>query len=715
MSVIQNIRDKYARVAVIAIALALLGFILMDAFTGRSNLFGGNNTTVGSVNGNKIEYVAFSRKIKAQEDMAQQQGYEINDATRQQIIESAWNDEINRTLLQREFEELGLTVGRKEMNDLLFGNNPPADLKQGFTDPQTGAYNALGAQQYFNELKKNGTPEQKAQMNQYLESLEYQQMVGKYTSLLSNSIYYAKWFLEKQNTDNSLIGRISYVAVPYSTISDSAVKVSDNEIKEYIEDHKTEFEQKEETRSISYVTFSAAPTAADSNAVRNSMNALKSEFNAAQDYESFALTQGSPMGFYDGHISRENIKIPNKDSVLNAPVGTVYGPYVDGSSLVLSKILSVRQWPDTVNVRHILIATQQQGQGGQSMRVREDSAAKRLADSLQTAIRNGANFDSLVVKFSDDPGSKDKGGLYENIPTGQMVAPFNEFIFGNPTGSKGVVKTNYGYHYVEIMSQKGSSPAYKIAYVSKPITASQETDAGASNQANLFAGNSRDLKSFNANYEKNLKSQGIPKLTTAEPIKPSDHSISGLGASRELVKAIFEADKGDVLEPIRVGDAFVVAAVTEVDEAGLTSVNKARSSVEPILRNRKKAEQIKQKLGKITNLEAAAAAFGQQVQSADSLRFNGERNPALGYELKVIGASFNTANQGKVVPEALAGQAGVYVLRVESIGSTPVQVGNLEDQRRTLQLQARQAVQYRPPTEALKKTADIKDNRAKFF
>ena len=103
------------------------------------------------------------------------------------------------------------------------------------------------------------------------------------------------------------------------------------------------------------------------------------------------------------------------------------------------------------------------------------------------------------------------------------------------------------------------------------------------------------------------------------------------------------------------------------------------------------------------------------MQSADSLRFNGERNPALGYELKVIGASFNTANQGKVVPEALAGQAGVYVLRVESIGSTPVQVGNLEDQRRTLQLQARQAVQYRPPTEALKKTADIKDNRAKFF
>src|SRR5688500_13335105 len=122
MSVIQNIRDKYARIAVVAIALALLGFIMMDAFSSGNNPFGGNSTVVGSIDGKEIEYVDFSRKVKAQEDMAQQQGYEINDATRQQILESAWNEEINRTLLEREFEELGLAVGKKEMNDLLFGN-----------------------------------------------------------------------------------------------------------------------------------------------------------------------------------------------------------------------------------------------------------------------------------------------------------------------------------------------------------------------------------------------------------------------------------------------------------------------------------------------------------------------------------------------------------------------------------------------------------------
>ena len=82
-------------------------------------------------------------------------------------------------------------------------------------------------------------------MNSYLESLEYQQLVGKYAALLSNSIYYPKWFLEKQNADNSMMARISYVGVPYSTVSDSAVKITDDEVKAYINDHKDEFEQKD--------------------------------------------------------------------------------------------------------------------------------------------------------------------------------------------------------------------------------------------------------------------------------------------------------------------------------------------------------------------------------------------------------------------------------------------------------------------------------------
>jgi peptidyl-prolyl cis-trans isomerase D len=480
MSVIQSIRDKYARVAVVAIVLALVGFIMMDAFSGRSNLFGGNSTTIGSVNGENIEYADFARRVKAQEDQAQAQNYQMNDATRQQVIESVWNQEVDRAVLKDEFEELGLTVGRKELNDLLFGANPPQDLKQGFTDPQTGAYNALSAQQYFANLKKSGTPEQKAQMNAYLESIEYQQLVGKYVSLLGNSIYYPKWFLEKQNADNSLIAGVSYVAVPYTTISDSAVKVTDDEIRTYINNHKDQFEQKEPTRSISYVSFSAAPTAADTTATLQQVQALKEPFAAASDPAAYVAQQGSAIEFTDQYIGAATIQVPNKDSIFALPNGGVYGPYLDASSYVLARKIDEKVMPDSAKVRHILIQTTDPRSGQVSL---PDSVGRRRIDSIATAINNGASFDSMVQRYSDDPGSKEKGGVYDYFPQGQMVKAFNDFVFTGKVGERKVVKTEYGYHLVEILGQKGSQPNYKIAYLAKPIVASPETDNTASNAA----------------------------------------------------------------------------------------------------------------------------------------------------------------------------------------------------------------------------------------
>lgn len=716
MSVIQNIRDKYAKVAVVAIALALLGFIMMDAFSGGGNPFGGNSTTLGSVNGKKIDYVDFASKVKTQEEMAQQQGYEVNDATRQQIIESVWNTEVNQALLEEEIEELGLTVGKKELNDMLFGANPPADLKQGFTDPATGQFDALKAQQYFNDLRKNGTPEQKAQMNQYLGTLETQRLAEKYTALLNNSVHFAKWFVEKQNLDNSLIATVSYVGVPYTSIADSAVKVSDDEIRAYMNDRKDEFAQKEETRSISYISFSAAPTTADSAAALQQVQAQQGAFTSNNDPATFVAQQGSAIDYFNGYLAGSKIQVPNKDTILTLPVGGVYGPYLEGSNYVMAKMIDKKVLPDSVKVRHILIGTANP-QTGQPLT--PDSIAAARADSIAAAIRSGANFDSLETKYSTDQAAHQNKGVMTfsstDIQGENFAKEFGDFILLNgKAGDKKVVKTQFGYHYIEIMEQKGAEQHYKVAYFAKPIVTSNETDATANNAASQFAGDSRDAKAFNDNYNKNLKGKGLAKLVAAD-IRPADHSIPGLGTSRELVRAIFEADRGDVLQPYRVADGYVVATVTEIAKEGEVSLEKGRSVVEPILRNQKKAAQIKQKIGKISTLEAASGALGQPIQRADSLRFNGERNPALGYELKVLGAAFNLANKGKVVPEAIEGQAGVYILRVDNTGTIPVMTGSIDEQRTQMQMQARQAMMYRPPTEILKESAEIKDNRAKFY
>ncbi|MGZ3838971.1 MAG: peptidylprolyl isomerase [Flavisolibacter sp.] len=724
MSVIQKIRDKYARWAVIAIALSLLGFIMMDAFAGRGSLFSGRNTTVGKINGKKIDYQDFARKVDAAEKFQrEQQGGDLGESGRQQIIQSVWDQEVNDVVLAKQYDELGLAVSEKELRDILFGANPPQDLKQRFTDPKTGIYNGVQAQQFINQIKKQGAQQDKDQLNQYLESLESDRLMTKYTSLLANSIFYPKWFIEKKNVDNSLMGKVSFVSIPYASISDSTVKVSDQEIQDYIDAHKKDFELKQELRSVSFVSFSAAPSAADSAATRAALLQLKPQFDTLTQYDNF-ITKNSSLPYYAGFISKSAIQQPNKDSILKAPVGVVYGPYLDAgqnSAYVLSKIIDEKVLPDTVKIRHILIATQQQTQTGEMVPVKEDSVAKHLIDSIQALYKSGVSFDTLVAKFSEDPGSKSKGGVYDNVTSGRMVPPFNDFIFTHKTGETGVVKTAYGYHFVEILSQKGASPAYKIAYLGKPILASPETEAAAENAATVFAGDSRNEKSFNENWEKNLKPKGINKLV-ANDIRPLDFSIQGVnGASRKFVKDVFEADKGDVIGPERIGDSYVVALLTGVAKEGIAGVAQVRPAIEPILRNRKKAELIKKQLGTISTLEAVASNTHQQVQTVDSVHLSGANN-ILGYEPRVLGAVFNPSNKGKVVNEPIAGQAGVYVIRVENTGTVPVETASVEVQRQMMETQTRQRMmqqmQYgggNPFVEPLKKAADIKDYRANFF
>ena len=386
-------------------------------------------------------------------------------------------------------------------------------------------------------------------MNQYIEGMEFNRKMEKYNSLLSNGTYYAKWYIEKQNAANGLVANISYVAIPYASISDSAAKVTDEEIKEYIEDHKKQFEQKVETRAISYVTFNAAASAADSAATLQQVEQLKPGFETTADVQSFLTQNGSALEFYDGYLSGDKIQIAVKDSIFALPNGGVYGPYLDGGHYVLAKKLDQKVLPDSATVRHILVQTY----NPQTQQVlRDDNSAKQRIDSIHAAIKAGADFAMLAQQLSDDGGSKDKGGVYDYFPQGQMVKAFNDFVFEKPVGSVDVVKTEFGYHLIEILGQKGSSMSYKIAYMAKDILPSTETDNQANNAANMFAGDSRNLKEFNENFDKNLKGKGQNKLV-AENIAEMDFNVSGVGASRELVRAIYEADEGDVLKARKSG------------------------------------------------------------------------------------------------------------------------------------------------------------------
>jgi peptidyl-prolyl cis-trans isomerase D len=709
MSIIQTIRDKAAWIIIAAIAVALIAFIVQDAFSGRSGggWFGGNSTTIGKINGTKVDVVDFDKKYNSAEANYTAQGQPVDDQLRQQIRESLWNEYVSDAVLNKEFDKLGFISTEKETGDILYGPNPPQQLAQQFRDAN-GNYDAMAAYNAIKTLKQQNPAQFRNFWEVFVPALEKQRFQEKFMGMIANSYYVPKWLVEKRNVDNNQIASISYVSVPYTSIADSTIKVSDDEIAKYIADHKKGFPQEKE-RGIEYVSFDASASAADSAAVREQVEKAKDSFAVTADIKSFLLRENSQTPYYESPISRKEIKIPNIDTIIKTPVGGVFGPYLDGGSYVLARIVDAKMWPDSVKVRHILVSTHQRDQRtGDMTPVRYDTSAKRLIDSVELAIRGGANFDTLCLKYSDD-GTRDKGGIYDGVVSGRMTPAFNDFIFGKPVGSKGVVKTEYGYHYIEVLSQKGSSMAYNIAYYSQPVIPSEQTINTAQQQASTFAGESRNKQQF----EDNAKKKGLNKFN-GYGIKPMESTIPGLGSNRDLIRWMFkEASVGDVApSPFFIGEKYIVPILANAFEKGTMPVAVARPLVEYKIRNEKKAQQIIQKAGSPASLDAVAKTFSMPVQQLDSVAFSAGYLPNIGNELKLIGASFNKNNQTKV-SDAIAGEIGVFYVKVNNITALPNAAIDIKQQQQAMSQQSRMSGYM--IIETLKKNADVTDNRYMFY
>ncbi|MBO9660306.1 MAG: SurA N-terminal domain-containing protein, partial [Chitinophagaceae bacterium] len=139
MSVIQTIRDKAAWIIIAAIALALIAFIVQDAFQGRGGgLFGSSNDVIGKVDGKKIDAYEFDKRYRAAEANYQANNYPVDERLRQQIRDGLWNEYVEDAILTKEFSKLGFAeLGKDERGDILYGSNPPQILRQQFTNPQT--------------------------------------------------------------------------------------------------------------------------------------------------------------------------------------------------------------------------------------------------------------------------------------------------------------------------------------------------------------------------------------------------------------------------------------------------------------------------------------------------------------------------------------------------------------------------------------------------
>jgi peptidyl-prolyl cis-trans isomerase D len=505
------------------------------------------------------------------------------------------------------------------------------------------------------------------------------------------------------------------VNIPYTNIPDSTVKVSDDDIKSYISARPKLYEQ-EGGRLISYLAFSTNPTAADSLQAQNAVLNLKESFALDTVAKVFLARNMSTRKYDDAYVPKAKITGPKKDSLIALGVNRVYGPYIDGKDIVLAKLTGIKILPDSIKCRHILIGTVNRETGEATM---DTALAHRKIDSIAALIASGVPFDTLEAQNSTDQAAhKDKGVMTFDIATvqnKQNFAPeFGEFLLNEKGELRKTVKTNFGWHYIEILDKKNPGPCYQIAYLSREILPSEETVNNATARANKLSGTARDLKSFNDYVKKNgMESM---RIDHPMPLKANDYQMGALQDARQVVRWAFDAKEGDVSEPMNVGDQFVVATVRKILPAGLPEPSVIRPQVETQIRNMKKAEQIKEKVKNTSTLETIAAVYNTPAQNAgadSSITFNAQLINGMA-EPKVIGAAFNKANLNKI-SAPIPGNTGVFYINVGAYGtkSDPASQNNAQqdaDRARMLGQQLSSGF-----FESLKKVSDIKDERSKIY
>ncbi|MEO8765228.1 MAG: peptidylprolyl isomerase [Ginsengibacter sp.] len=710
MSIIQTIRDRGTVIVIAIIALSLIGFLLMDSRSGTGKLFGGSNTTtIGSVNGDKIELEDFNVKVK---EMEQQYG-NTGAAQTNQVRQNTWDQIVAEKIVTEQFEKLGITFTPKEMSAIMFSQDAPQSLKQAFTNKETGQYDIEQAKQWWAQTRKTKNEEQrKAISSQVIEPMRLNSLYTKYTSLIGGSVYIPKWLAKLQAAQKNNIAYISYVAASYTLINDSTVTVTDKEIENYLDKNKLKYKQ-DGGRMISYVTFNATASGQDSAKIVQSLEELKPKLAADTSAKNFLVRNSSAIEYFDGYTPKSKMQMPFKDSIIALPDGAVLGPYLDAKNYVVAKKVSTKILPDSFQCRHILLGTNDP-QTGQPLMA--DSVAHKIADSIEIAIKNGANFDSLESKYSTDKvAHKDKGVMTFDLPTIQgdnFAKEFGDFLLNEKGETKKVVKTQFGWHYIEILEKKNPQPAYKIAYLAKEIVPSDETINSANAAATKLSGQARDKVAF----DKYVAQNGLKEVSVPTVVKENDYQLGGLQDARPIVKWAFDTNEGEVSEPFSIKDEFIVAVVDRKVAEGVPDVKTARPMIESTVRNLKKADEIRKKLNNPSTLEAAAKAYNLQVltTSDSTLTFDAQLINGIGNEPKVAGAAFNKDYQAKVSPP-IAGNTGVFVIKVNSVSAKTPPTPEMANQQKTTELSQVQQAALGQSFVSLKKMATIKDDRSKFF
>ena len=719
MAVLNKIRQR-SLFLILIIALALFSFVLADLFRNSDALLGTAQDVVATVNGKTIDRTDFMSKV---ENMQRQLG---PNATSTQAMNRVYDQEVRRAVMNTQFDDLGLTVEHDQMKDLVkqnFASYPEFQNEVGLFDENKLTEFVANLKAIYPERSVLGNFQ-----------LNYDDWVNSEKSIAIGAQERAYYSMVKAGVNATLneaevdyllensTRDLRYVQIPYTTINDSLVEVTKSDINAYINNNKKKFEV-EASRDIVYVEFKEEPSLDDENNLKSDLNDFitgKAVFEngkndtirafrtvKAADLETYInYTAASDLNYNNTFVKKSALPAAVADTLYNLNVNDVYGPYKDSGMMKLTKMVAKKQVPDSAKVRHILIPHLGASSAAPDV-TKTVEQAKVTADSVLAIVKaNRSKFPELVTALSSDQGSVEKGGVYDFHPSTQMVKPFSDFEFENKVGDIGVVKTQFGFHIIEILDQKGSSNVVKVATIARKIEPSTETIDDVFTEASKF-----ELAIQDNDFQKNAEERKYT-VKPVNGIKILDEQIPGLASQRPMVRWAFEngTKVGDFKRFTIPGGGYVVAQVTKVSKKGLMDPETASASVLSDIRKEKKAKMIRAKVSGTTVDEVSK----NQSRPATNASAVNMKNPTLtgaGLEPKVVGVAFGLKD-GET-SGLIDGEKGVYMVSVSNIQEA-TKLDNYQSIANRLSVTRSSAAQTKVYN-ALKETADIEDNRAMFY
>ena len=713
MAVLGKIRSR-GMILIGIIGLGLLAFIAEEAFRSCEATRNNERQQIGEVYGKKISVQEFQKMVDEYTDaIKMQQGQEnLNEEQLNQVKDMVWNSYVQSQLIEKEAEKLGLTVTDQELQNILAEGTNPMLLQTPFVNQQTGRFDAAALKKFLADYKaqKNTNPqmaEQYATIYKFWtfmeKQLRTQLLAQKYQNLLahcflSNPVE-AKMAFKEENEES----QIQLASLPYSSIDDSKIQVSESELKDKYNQLKPRFKQYVETRDIKYIDIQVDASATDKAALKKQFADYTKDIAAASDPTDVVRKSTSQVSYLGLPITKEAYPSDIAARLDSMSVGSVYGPVENAqdNTLNIIKLVAKTQQPDSIQYRQI-----------QVMGATAD-AAHKTADSIYTALNNGADFEAIAKKYGQ---TGEKAWMttrqYQNAPsmdkdTKAYITSLNTM----PVNEIKNIRLAQGNIIVQVLDRKGMITKYDAAVIKKTVDFSKDTYRTAYNKFSAFVGANQTAEAI----IKNAAKSGY-NVQEAKDISTAQHYLVNIRSTRDALKWLFEAKEGDVSPLYECGDNnhLFVVILNRINPVGYRSLKDAqvKEMVKGEVLKDKKAEQLMAKLNGVNSI-AGAKAKGAIVSPVNQITFaspvfitaTGASEPALSGAVAAVA-------KGAFDKTPVKGNAGVYMFQVTGRTMRPVKYDAQAQEQKLRQ----RAMQYAGNfMNELYLKAKVVDNRYLFF